>query len=108
MERERTCGWFGAKPHFPLDMLLMEGVLHCSNIIRSPSLDGTREVHYIYLNKTSRSASSGTWEAWFPAVVSHVGSLVSDRVAELISQPGRGMESGRAMGGNAHWVYPPL
>lgn len=59
-EREHKCEQFEAKPHFPLDMLLMDGVLRCSNIIRSPSLNGTREVYYIYLNKTSRFASSGT------------------------------------------------
>ena len=83
-------------------MLLMDGVVRCTNIIRSPSPNGTREVYYIYLNKTSRFASSGTYKTWFPTVVSHVGSLVSDRVVELISRPGSGMGGGRVMGRSAN------
>lgn len=74
----------------------MDGVQRCSNIIHSPYLNGTREGYYIYLNKTSRFASSGTQEA------SHVGSLVSDRVAELISHPRSEMGSGSVMGGSAN------
>lgn len=35
-------------------------------------------------------------------VISHVGSLVSHRVAELTSHPGSGMESGRMMGKSAN------
>lgn len=86
-----------AKPHFPLGMLLMDGVWHCSNTICSPSLSGTSEVYYIYLNKTRGFGSSGTDEAWFSMGVSCVDSL-----AELVSHPGSGMENGRAMAESAH------
>lgn len=60
MEREGECGWLEAKSHLPLVMLLMDGVLRCSNVICSPSLNGTREVYYIYLNKTSHFAGCGS------------------------------------------------
>lgn len=46
-------------------------------------------------------------EACFPTVVSHVGSLVLDRVAEPLTQPGNGVRSGRMMGRIAN-LSPPF